>query len=308
MRAEEHQEPEPHGPEPVPHPPAHADPPAAAALLALQRSAGNAAVGRMLARKFYAESDGGKLVWHPEALDPALWDDTGKSTSWLLWNYPVYRPKPSAAEAEQQAAPARKKRPRRTKKKPAAVTEAATPELVEEEPEDVVEDESEAAGPEETPPAVVDDDGFVTVKSARAEKADRDQAADTAALAKQVDDHAGAPAAILETFNKLFNARVAQGLAVEGTIVESYTSSYDRKRAGYSIEVTIPSLANWVVHAHLESDGTVAPGENATHYKRLVDKHSLGVSIALLPKQLAALLPDEATRLAAKTTRRHASL
>jgi hypothetical protein len=61
--------------------------------------------------------------------------------------------------------------------------------------------------------------------------------------------------------------------------------------------LSLPPLRNWVLHAHCKPDGAIAGGENATHYKRKGQEGALGVSIALLPKQIAALLPAQQTRL-----------
>jgi hypothetical protein len=308
VRFDRSQEPEAHDPEaarPEAHPPA--DP---HALLALQRSAGNAAVGRMLARKFYAEAEDGSYVWHPEAVDESQWEDTGKTTRGWLWTYPVYRPKPKAAETAQSDAPAKSKRRRRKVKKLAPAETAAAPDLVEQD-EEAVEDETEVAGPEETPPAVIhpeDDGGWATVKSARAIKAEREMNRDVDELADVIDAHEGEAAAIGVTFNQFFNARVRQGRETTGTIVSSYTTSFDRSRGGYSIEVEIPDLDAWVIHAHLDSQGALVPGENAVHYKRLAEVYSLGVSIALTPRQIGMLLPDEGTRAGWRTTQRRGTL
>jgi hypothetical protein len=308
VRFDRSQEPEAHDPEaarPEAHPPA--DP---HALLALQRSAGNAAVGRMLARKFYAEAEDGSYVWHPEAVDESQWEDTGKTTRGWLWTYPVYRPKPKAAENGQDGAATKSKRRRRKPKQKAPAETVATPDLVEED-EEAVEDETEVAGPEETPPAVIhpeDDGGWATVKSARAIKAEREMNRDVDELADVIDAHEGEAAAIGVTFNQFFNARVRQGRETTGTIVSSYTTSFDRGRGGYSIEVEIPDLDAWVIHAHLDSQGALVPGENAVHYKRLAEVYSLGVSIALTPRQIGILLPDQATRRGWTTTTRRGTL
>jgi hypothetical protein len=281
------------------------------ALLALQRSAGNVAVGRMIQRKFYAESGGGTYTWHPEALDPGQWEDTGKTTRWLLWNYPVYRPRQKAPEGGGDDAEKTKRRRRRKRKAPAAVQqETATTELVEADDE-AVEDETETAGPEESPPQVMqpeDDGGWTDVRSRGAVRAEREMARDVDALAVIIDGHAGEAAEIGATFNQLFNARVRQGLEVEGTITSSYTTRFDRGRGGYSVEVTIPGLANWVIHAHLDSTGALAPGENAIHYKRGAERFTLGVSIALTPRQIGGLMPDEATCAGWHTTQRRGNL
>jgi hypothetical protein len=101
---------------------------------------------------------------------------------------------------------------------------------------------------------------------------------------------------------------VRQGRETTGTIVSSYTTSFDRARGGYSIDVEIPDLAAWVIHAHLDSEGALVPGENAVHYKRLSELYSLGVSIALTPRQIGILLPDQATRRGWTTTTRRGTL
>ena len=281
------------------------------ALLALQRSAGNAAVGRLIARKFYAVAEDGSYVWHPEAVDESQWEDTGKTTRGWLWTYPVYRPRAKAA-ANGQTETAKKRRKRKPKRK-APEEAVATPDLVEEQDEEAVEDETEVAGPEETPPGVIhpeDDDGggWATVKSAGAVKAEREMNRNVDELADVIDAHDGEAAAIGVTFNQFFNARVRQGRETTGTIVSSYTTSFDRGRGGHSIEVEIPDLDAWVIHAHLDSEGALVAGDNAVHYKRLAEVHSLGVSIALTTRQIGILLPDEATRRGWKTTNRRGSL
>ncbi|HWM11454.1 MAG TPA: hypothetical protein VNO82_19000 [Solirubrobacteraceae bacterium] len=284
----------------------------AEAVLALQRSAGNAAVSGVLQRKFYEKTGSGSYVWHGEKPDDQ-WVNTGETTWWLMpfWRYPVYQHAstlPALApdeeleteeqeaeepEAEEQAAstPATKKRRRGKRKKKGAaapvdaIVEAATtqPPAVTEPPEEEAEQQQE------------EDDGFQEVKSRSAAKKEAAANVDVNALATAIDAHRGPPARILETFNRLFNGLDAQSLLQTGAITSAYRSSYDRRSGGFSVEVTIPPLQNWVLHAHLRRDGTIQPGENATHYKRTTDRFELAVSIALLQKQIDALVPDETT-------------
>jgi hypothetical protein len=285
--------------------------PSAHALLALQRSAGNAAVSGMIQRKFYERTDSGSYVWHGENAD-AQWEPTGETTWWLMpfWRYPVYKkaggPPPLVAdevldtgeaveeEEEEQAAEtaaAPTKRRRRKKKKSAA---AAAPE--EELIPTTAEPPTVTTAPEEEEQEEEDDDGFTQVKSKSASRKEAAANVDVDALARAIDAHTGAPTRILETFNRMFNGLDAQGLLRTGAFSDAYVSRYDRGR-GFSVEVTIPRLNNWVLHAHLHRDGTLQEGDNAVHYKRASQRGDLGVSIALLQKQIDALLPDAAACL-----------
>lgn len=311
MRFEDRQEPEAR--EPVATPPEASLPPDPHALLALQRGAGNAAVGRMLSR-FYSREADGKLHWQDnKTYDATQWEHTGW-TSWMLIPYRVYeRTKlPALVRDEVLEAPKKAGKGRRGPRGKKSTTGAAAPvtEPIErdvteeeaEEPTDVAQELPEGAEQEETPPQVLDDDGggWEEVRSAGAVRAEREMARDVDGLARIIDAHGGEPGAISETFSQFFNASVRQNLEVEGTIVGAYTTRDERAAADgrYSIEVTIPGLTAWVIHAHLTAEGELARGPNPIHYKRLSELGSLGVSIALTPRQVGAMLPDQATRAA----------
>jgi hypothetical protein len=278
--------------------------PSAAALLALQRSAGNAAVSGMLQRKFYEKTDSGSYVWHAENPDEQ-WEDTGGTTWWLMpfWRYKVYKkaagPPPLVAdealdtgeaaeeeETETAETTTTHKRRRRRKKKPAAAS-APEEELI----PTTAEPPTVTTAPEEEQE---DDDGFTAVKSKSAARKEAAANVDVDAVARAIDAHTGEPTRILETFNRMFNGLDAQSLLRTGAITDAYISSYDRGR-GFSVEITIPRLNNWVLHAHLRRDGSLQDGDNAVHYKRTTQRGQLGVSIALLQKQIDALLPDAVT-------------
>ena len=318
MRFDRSQEPEAHDPEasrPEAHPPA--DP---HALLALQRSAGNAAVGRMLSRYYTREGDG-TLLWRTEPYDKNVWERTGWTT-WKLIPYGVYERKFPELVADDvldvpEKSAKKTRRGGRGKKKKTATTARATEPIeqqtaeteLEEEPTEENDEPTEAETRSDPPSRLEDDDDdWTDVRSRGAVKAERDMARDVDALAGIIDAHTGAAAQIGTSFNQLFNARVRQGLEVEGTITSSYTTSFDRGRSGYSVEVTIPGLANWVIHAHLDATGALVPGENAIHYKRSAERYTLGVSIALTTRQIDGLLPDEGTRARWRTTERRGTL
>ena len=288
--------------------PAPADP---HALLALQRGAGNAAVGRVLSR-FYTKEADGSLFWRKEPFDKNVWE----RTTWTTWNlipFGVYERKVPELVADEVLDTTKKKRRRgpRKKKVTAETAEQQTAETELEEERTDEADEPTAAETQADPPARMEEDdggGWTEVRSDTAVRDERDQNADIPTLVAAIDAHEGDPAGVSDRFNGLFRACKAQGLPLLGAIADAYTTSFDRGRRGYSIEVTIPFLPQWVVHAHLNQDGTIAPGDNATHYKRRADRHLLGASITLLPKQIAEMVPDEATCLAARTRRPHGTL
>jgi hypothetical protein len=293
-------------PEKQPRTPAPAQAPLASEhILALQRGAGNRAVSGMLQRKFYEMTDQGEYVWHPEEPGPE-WTDLGETTWWLwpIWWYPVYeKAKAKPAEATETVAAGKKKKRRKpkAKAKPAPEGEAKAKAEAEAPPPPAVTEEPEA---EAEPEAVVDDDvGFETTKSKKEKRDAAALAANVPALQAAIDGHTGAPTAILETFNRLFNASSAQGLLALGTLHSAYRAGSDGAY-GFSVEVTIPGLANWVIHMHCDPDGDMASGPNPTHYKRVTDRGALGVSIALTPRQINGLIPNAAARRA-EAVRRH---
>jgi hypothetical protein len=267
----------------------------------------------MLSR-FYSREGDGKLLWRENTTyDATQWERIGWTT-WNLIPYGVYErtlPEPAAEEVleapEKTGGPTRRRGRRR---RPPATGQPAA-ELVEQEvPDEADETPAELAG-QEAPPQELEDDGggWSDVKSSGAVRAEREMARDVGGLARDIDAHEGDPQAIRETFSQFFNARLRQGLALEGVIVSAYTTRAERLAAdgSYSIEVTIPGLAGWVIHAHLVAGGGLAEGANPIHYKRRADVGLLGVSIGLTPRQIAALLPDEATRAAsARAARRTA--
>lgn len=296
MRFDDRRDPEAHDPERPPESQVPADP---HGLLELQRSAGNAAVGRMIARTFAEVDEAGNYTWHKGTANRKKWEKTGATKYWLFIPYPVYRrkkkkEKPVVAVVEKEA----------------EEEELPEEESVAEEPEPQESEEAEQSSGEADRPVEEDaDDGsWTTVRNPMTVRDERDQAADIPGLVRIVNLHDGDPEAVSDRFNTLFRACVAQGVNIQGAIVESYTTSFDRGRHGYSVEVTIPYLPRWVVHAHLDREGNIVPGDNATHYKRRRDRYMLGASLPLLPKQIEAMIPDVATRRAAWTATAHESL
>jgi hypothetical protein len=61
----------------------------------------------------------------------------------------------------------------------------------------------------------------------------------------------------------------------QGTITETYKSSYDSGLGEFSAEVLIGGLKDIVIHAHCAPDGRAKPG-NAVHWKELRYKHLTG--------------------------------
>ena len=278
--------------------------------------------GPLLQRKFWERTEDDTYVWHPEEPDgsyrPVL-DVTGQGVRYSRWHdvfsYDVYEAAPVAET------PKRKRRPKKTKPKPSPepVLDSGADEL--DEDDDSVEAEedvsfiwvngkrvvvlrpSASSGAKST-----DTGGWELVESESAIKEKKALAVDIDSLADEIDDHEGSPAAIRERFNTLFNALVAQDEAQEGTILNAYRAKSDQPD-GFSVAVSLPPLRNWVLHAHCKPNGAIAVGENATHYKRTSQAGALGVSIALLPKQIAALLPAQDERLRwARTHKPHLGL
>ena len=266
----------------------------AARILALQRTAGNAAVAGLLQRKFYEKTDKGEYVWHAE--DPTGdWEDTEETTWWLLpiWRYPVYqRAQPAVTTPDATSATKKKRRPRAKQKKAESVTADAPTS----EPKSAPEPPAVTAPPVTAAAEPDDDEGeFTTPKSKREKQAEAASRADVPGLRRTIDRHTGEPDEILTSFNRLFNGMSAQGMLALGNLQSAYRAGSDGA-TGFSVEVTIPGLANWVIHMHCDADGDMATGPNPTHYKRVTERGALGVSIALTPRQIAGLIPDAAAR------------
>lgn len=262
----------------------------------------------LLQRKFWERKEDGTYVWHPEEPDGsyrAVLDVTGQGVRYGRWHdlfsYDVYEAAPVAEK------PKRKRRPKKTKPSPERVVDSSADKY--ERNDESVEAEDDVSfmwvngkrvlvlRPSGPPGAnSTGTGGWKHVESESAIKEKKAQAVDIDSLADEIDDHVGTPGAIRERFNTLFNALVAQEEAQEGTILNAYRAQSDRP-AGFSVAVTLPPLRNWVLHAHCKPNGAIADGENATHYKRTSEEGAVGVSIALLPKQIAALLPAQDERL-----------
>ena len=276
--------------------------------------------GPLLQRKFWERTADDSYVWHAEDPDGRyrqVLDVSGQGVRYSRWHdifsYDVYEAAPAAEK------PKRKRKPKKTKPKPSPtpVIESASDEV----DDDSVEAEDDVSfvwingkrvvvlRPSASSVTTSTGSGaWELVESESAIKEKKALEVDIDALADEIDDHEGSPGAIRERFNTLFNALVAQGEAQEGTILNAYRAKSDRP-AGFSVAVTLPPLRNWVLHAHCKPDGAIAVGENATHYKRTSQEGALGVSIALLPKQIAALLPPQDERLDwARTHKPHLKL
>lgn len=145
----------------------------------------------------------------------------------------------------------------------------------------------------------VDLTSYEKVTSKSAKQQESHAAVDVFALARTIDAHAGVPQEIGETFNRYINGMDAQGGLRAGAVVAAYQTRQERGTTKFSVEVPLPGLAGWVLHAHLTGDGTVASGENATHYKRARDRYATQMSVTLTSRQKRALLPSSADCLAA---------
>jgi hypothetical protein len=280
--------------------------PAVAQVLALQRSAGNAAVGRMLSR-FYIDNGTGSPTW--EAGEPGSeYEATGKNHRWFFWDYPLYAKKADEPTGPGKNADKNRKKRERAKANKANkaveddVLEDETPEQEDEQP---VEQAPVAEKPKPKPKPIVqqepeDDGGYVQKKSKAAMKKEQRSAftpEEVTELVRQVDRHAGEPKDISEAFNQLFNILEAQGQLANGALADAYVSN-DDVGVGFSVEISIPRLGNWVAHAHLDATGKVIADENATHYKRAAQKYDRGVSVSLSRRQVMALMPNAAACLA----------
>ena len=144
-----------------------------------------------------------------------------------------------------------------------------------------------------------DDAGFAPVKGKNARRADARLAEDPAPLVATVDAHTGDPGAIRDDFSHMVNVLEAHGTLTAGTIVGAYQTRAERGTDKFSVEVTIPALRNWVLHAHCTGDGEIAEGRNPIHYKRVRDRFGLGASVDVTARQIRLLMPGAAARLAA---------
>ena len=264
----------------------------------------------LLQRKFWERTEHDTYVWHPEDPDGhyvrAL-HVTGEGKVYSRWrdvfSYPLYERAPVPKQPEPDPKPEPKPKPKQTstkkkKKKKTSKEGSQTP----------VEDESFkwvwingkrtlVATPLPSSKQSSGGGTWKTLESASAIKEKKALAVDTDAVAAQIDAFEGEPGDIRELFNSLFNALVAQDKAERGDIEDAYRAKSDRPH-GFSVAVSLPPLDNWVLHVHCKANtGAIAGGENATHYKRRNEEGALGVSITLLAKQIAVLLPDDTARL-----------
>lgn len=196
--------------------------------------------------------------------------------------------KRSEDEAKRQRAKEKRQRQKERRRQAKAEKLAQQPQP---EPEQQLEEQAAL------PPVL--DEGFTEVTSRKEKQHRAHREFDLGQLRRQIDAHRGAPSAISETFNQFINGSAAQGGIAPGAIVAAYQTSAERGKPRFSVEVTIVGLNNWVLHAHLDGTGNVAPGKNPIHYKRVSQRGDVGVSITLSPAQIRALLPPAQDCLAA---------
>jgi hypothetical protein len=264
-------------------------------IVQLQHSVGNRAVARLLQRSFYERTADGKLLWHDEEADETF-EDTGETAWGWIRSYSVFTRRPEP-EPEKPAAKKKRRGPKNKAKPPTAAPGPAIPDVV-------VPPVPAAPAPVPIPYPTVDADddaGFAPVKGKNARRADARLAEDPAPLVATVDAHRGDPGAIRDDFSHMVNVLEAHATLTAGTIVGAYQTRAERGTDKFSVEVTIPALRNWVLHAHCTGDGEIAEGRNPIHYKRVSDRFGLGASVDVTARQIRLLMPDAAARLAAAT-------
>jgi hypothetical protein len=255
-------------------------------VLQLQRTIGNAATAQLLQRRFYEKKADGSVVWHKEELTDE-WVDTGEKTSWLWMPYPLYAkapPKPTkkkekkpkaATPAPAKPAPAKPAKPKPEPEPAKPVAEAPRLPVSQPEPDtggEWTESKSRTKAKQEN---------FAAMPEAQLNT-----------LIDRVDDHRGHPSEISVDFNHLFNVLVAKGrLRRAAAPSRAYVARAYDFDGDFSVEVRIPDLRNWVIHAHLDPAGNVKPEEGATHYKRADRRFDLGCSHPLSRRQVVALIP-----------------
>lgn len=156
-------------------------------------------------------------------------------------------------------------------------------------------------GPSPLPSGPDTGGAFELVKSKAEEVREARAAVDVEALATHVNDFTGPVGAIAVSFSQLVNALEAQNALVMGHISEKY---WDRPaETKWSVAASVDKLSKWEIHAHCELTGATASGTNAIHIKRVSEKWSRGVSVALTPRQEGLLIPAAGVRAAARFTR-----
>lgn len=101
-------------------------------------------------------------------------------------------------------------------------------------------------------------------------------------------------------FADLMGALAIQRRATTGRVRDAYHTTSD-SLSGYSVEITLPWLDNWVLHVHCNRDGSTASPKgrgSPAHYKRRRDVFDPRRSLGLTETQARWAIPAASVRLA----------
>ena len=100
------------------------------------------------------------------------------------------------------------------------------------------------------------------------------------------------------TYSEVFLGEAAKGTISVGNILDVYVTKYDDSaKGGFSIKLSIQGMTQYVIHAHVLNDGSVAGGHSPVHVKKTTHNQVEGGAslVTLPPAYYSQFLPDKAS-------------